>query len=195
MAVKVRIPERFARADLRSVDHDIFDCVHAYANDLAAELKKGRGLFLSGPPGVGKTYAMAALTRAYLKRAANPDHVFETAYTLFERYGTHGAVDPSREGRSWSSIYEETPWLVINDLGKEFHGGAKGEVAIYRVGRLLRTRSEACRVTHVTTNLTLEGSDGNSFLGVYGESTFSLIREMFSLWLVDGPDRRTNPGG
>lgn len=195
MATILRVPPRFAGAEMRHVDHEIFDCVHAYAAHMGARVREGKGLLLSGPPGVGKSYAMAALTRAYLFRARSPDHVFETSYTLVEKYATYNATDSSRDDRAWSTVYETTPWLVINDLGKEMHAGKVGEQNIYRIGRLLRTRSERMLVTHITTNLVLEGSGSNSFLQVFGDSTFSLVCEMFELWGCDGPDRRVTPGG
>jgi hypothetical protein len=91
---------------------------------------------------------------------------------------------------SFTDVYNHVPWLVLNDLGKEYRGGKLEEQVPYKLGRLLRTRSEAERVTHITTNLSLSGNGDGTIRGVYGESIASLLAEMTKAFEVTGPDRR-----
>jgi DNA replication protein DnaC len=161
----------------------------------------GTGLMLSGPPGVGKTYAVIALTKAY--DAMNEvegrkcDYEFVTAPELFDRYAN--VVETGDRGydewrnQSYTKTYEQVPWLVINDLGKEYKGGALHEQVAYKLGRLLRARSERRKVTHLTTNLLLGGrgsTSDNTLENSYGPSILSLLREMVKAYEIVGNDRR-----
>jgi DNA replication protein DnaC len=188
------LPKRFQKAELTDLDDAVMRPVLDYAQNLRAQVKTGRGLLLSGPAGVGKTYALAALTKHYARRARQPSVVFETVYTFVERYApvvaAQAAVD-SWHGQTWSRTYETAHWLVLNDLGKDYRGGKLLDQAIYKIGRLLRTRAEACLITHVTTNLPLEEGIGiSTFKSVYGDSIWSLTAEICDRFIVDGPDRR-----
>ena len=188
--MRIRVPARFQGAKLEGLDSDRFEMVE----DWLGVWDEGKGLLLAGPPGIGKTWAVAALTRWWMEVIAK-DYEFVTAPEMFDRYvvGTTLLRDPFR-GYSYNKTYETVPWLVINDLGKEYRGGKLHEQAAYKLGRILRARSERELLTHVTTNLKLKGQgDDETLSTVYGSSITSLLSEMVRLYEVQGSDLRKIP--
>ncbi len=170
---------------MADLDERKFKAVIAYGNDLATNLRAGRGLLLSGPVGVGKSHAIAALTRLYVHKVVRSDHVFQTAPDLVDNLSEFSSNHDEYRDQPWMATYMNVPWLVINDLSKEYRAGKLGEQVAYKLGRLLRARCEKKLVTHVTTN-----ADGNSLREEYGESIASLIAEMMTPIIVGGKDRR-----
>ena len=187
---------RFREAVMKRLDAQQFAPVITYAKRFEANAKRGKGLFLSGRPGIGKSYAVAALIRAaqehHTKRGRYFDFEFVTAADLFDRVplwvnghdGKEGEVD-KRRNQSWSKTYAMVPWLVVNDLGKEFKGGAMKDQVTYKLGRVLRERHERKLVVHVTTNLTVKDTREE-----YGDSISSLLSEMCLVYEITGKDRR-----
>lgn len=157
-------------------------------------------MFISGPPGVGKTYALSALTRAVSagiryfegeeRMLTLRDYIFATGPSLFECY----ALPYDAGDKDKTQELESVNWLVINDLGKEFRSGAYAQQVPYKLGRLLRARVEKRLVTHITTNLLLnptEESPGASIAEIYGQSIYSLLMECCPhRYEVNGKDRR-----
>lgn len=189
------IPKRFLDATLDSLDKEQFSFVFSYVDNIKTLIKEGKGLLLAGRPGVGKTWSLAALSRFYIEyKQLNSwcfDCIFVTAPVLFSGYDNLTEVLwDSYRGKTYTLAYEEVPWLVINDLGKEYRGGKLEEQVPYKLGRLLRIRSEGKRVTHISTNLSLAGNSEGTIRGVYGESIGSLLAEMTTAFEVTGPDRR-----
>jgi len=194
----IRVPPRFQGATLDSIDDDLFPTVAPWIAKVEKEgcaIKKMKGFIFSGPPGVGKTWTMAALTSWW---APKGDYEFVTAPDLFERYSIFGdaengegkSVDTYR-GKPYNQTVETVPWLVINDLGKEYRGGKMAELNTHKLGRILRARSERVLPVFITTNLPLKGEKEDETLwGIYGGSITSLLREMTKAYQVIGPDRR-----
>ena len=203
---KDAVPPRFRGARLQDLDPGQYQFALDYCkgSTFRDNMKSGRGLLISGPSGVGKSHALAALTLEFGRRAtrAGSWH-FETVPDVLEKYREMGGakiIDPWRE-QPWTTTYETVRWLVLNDLGKEYKGGKLHEQSVSKLGRLIRRRAEQRLVTHVTTNLTIgvdsQGNPSdNSFLETYGESLWSLLHECTYGYLVWGPDRRVEiPGG
>lgn len=188
----MRIPPRFVGATVSGLDPKQMACVIGF--NIRARVREAKGLLLSGPPGVGKTWALAALTQEYASWAAGQvpkrraDWEFVTAPDMFENLSEDfgNARDPYRN-QTWLRTYSTVEWLVINDLGKEYRGGKLEQQVPHFLGRVLRARSEGRKVTHVTTNLR-----GAKLTETYGESVLSLMSEMMSFYEVDGRDRRSN---
>lgn len=193
-----RVPKRFQKATMATLREppykDRFYFIEEYAQKLGTNMKNGSGLLLSGQEGTGKTWAMYALTRyAYdrCKLKGVPfDYEFVTAATMFDRISIAGGEEEidSRRGVRWVHVYCTVPWLVINDLGKEYRGGALHDQVCYKLGRVVRERSERQLTTHITSNLALKG-EGN-FKSVYGASITSLLREMVTSYHIQGEDMR-----
>jgi DNA replication protein DnaC len=193
--VQLRVPTRFRNARMEQLDKKQFGPVFKYVKMISDHAMAGRGLLLSGPPGVGKSHAIAALTRAtaeyWQEQQRFFDYEFITAADLFDRYplwvnGDAGedALD-KRRNQLWRKTATAVPWLVINDLSKEYRGGQVKEQVTYKLGRILRERHEQKLVTHVTTN-----AAPKEIRIEYGESIASLLSEMCQVFIVNGPDRR-----
>lgn len=114
------------------------------------EPEPGRnGLFISGPPGTGKTHIAAAIANHLI--AQGRPVVCMTMIDLLERIKrtfSRGDID---EG-SVLKIYKTVPLLVIDDMGKE----PPTEWAISTVYNIINGRYEAYLPTIVTTNYDTE---------------------------------------
>ena len=187
-----KLPLRFRKADMGTVE---LAPVLTYHRRLHYNVRRGRGLLLSGPNGVGKTWALAALTKAAINFYADKGRLFDaefiSAASMFDKIAViNDYKEPfdERRQRSWLITLINVNWLVINDLGKEYRGGQLHDQVVYKLGLVLRERSERMLTTHITTNLALSGD--SSIGQIYGESIFSLLGEMVRPYVVNGVDRR-----
>lgn len=195
----LRVPARFKPATMATLDKETFRPVFEYLAKLPSHMRNGVGICLSGPSGIGKTWTLAAMTREvkarYEAKNAWFDYEFITAPEMFERIPVfESSANPhdERRSRTWFATFTKVPYLVINDLGKELRSGGLHEQVVYKLGRVLRARSEYKLVTHMTTNLPLKAvvKNGDSIQSVYGESITSLMAEMMKSYHVNGSDRR-----
>lgn len=180
-----RVPQRFMTATLNSLNPAQFSKLLGYAKRLNHHIVRGDGLVLLGKPGVGKTWAIVALTRHYFESRPGSDYEFVTAPDMFDNLGDFGEKVDEYRDQLWSKSYAKIPWLVINDLGKEYKGGKLASQIPTQLGRVLRARSESKLVTHVTTNLTSADIEA-----AYGSTVASLLAEMTDGIIVTGKDRR-----
>jgi DNA replication protein DnaC len=194
---------RFKDATMGSLNSRTFRPVFEYSKQYRRYAREGVGLLLAGPPGVGKSFATVALTRhvfnGYSKQQLHFDYEFITTPSLFEKipvFDSDKAVMDKRRSKTWWDTLVEVPWLVINDLGKELRTGGLHDQVVFKLGRLLRERSEHMRVTHVTTNFALKTTSAKTktIESVYGDSIWSLLKEMTKGYHVNGPDLRSTKG-
>ena len=187
MKAREIVPPRFAEARLDNV-LPVFAAMKLYAEMMTVNLQRGLGLLVTGPVGVGKTWATAALTIEYRRkfhgRGCASEFVTSPAFFDHMNEFSDDRWDDYRD-QEWSDTYTRVPWLVINDLGKEYRGGKVADQVVYRLGRVLRERCEHKRVTHITTNL-----DNKGLRETYGEAVMSLLSEMTRPLIINGPDLR-----
>jgi len=194
--MRMRVPQRVGTARIKQLDDDQFDMVLDYAKNLHARRGKGTGLLLSGPPGIGKSWALAALTRYAVVRSEKEgyrlDYEYISAPEVFENFGVvgGGAEQDEWRGQSWRRTFDTVPWLVIDDLGKEYRGGKLAEQVPYLLGRIVRKRTMNMLVTHISTNLPIATETDDSVSSIYGESIISLLKDATEMFEIQGDDRR-----
>jgi DNA replication protein DnaC len=186
------VGERFRHAALTDLDPKYFGDVLHYAKHYRDYLRSGEGLLLSGPPGIGKTYAIVALQR-YIKEKESGrfDYFIVTAPRFFDTYAVRNDDQQDTfRAKPLTQTYEEVRGMVLNDLGKEERTKEwQEEAAIYKLGRLLRVRHEEQRPIFITTNFPI--TRGATFQNAYGQSVWSLVQEMTCARLeITAPDRR-----
>lgn len=198
------VGRRFYDADLSCVDPVVFADVIRYAEHAVEFQQEGRGLLLSGNPGIGKTWAMIALMRRLFvvhgESTRRWDFHVITAPQLFDLYvpdRTRGTEGDALRGQSWKQTFETVSALVINDLGKEDRSRDwLHEAVTYRLGRLLRARHERALPIFITTNLPLQAGEGVATVRTtYGESLWSLLYDMTAARVqTTAQDRRFEAG-
>lgn len=176
------IGKRFENAELSKVNKKYFSDVFEYAEQIRTHIPEGRGLLLSGPPGIGKTYAMCALMKHLKEHFPRFDFQLMTAPGMFDLLDKRDIEDPWRK-KSWWATMETVRGLVINDLGKEDRSRPwLTESVTAKLGRVLRARHEEQLPIFITTNLPLvkaeKASMSPTFASTYGDAIWSLIYDM-----------------
>ncbi len=122
------------------------------------------GLFISGPPGTGKTHLAAAISNQLLSQGKPV--VCMTMIDLLERIKRTFNKTGADEGEVLQ-IYKTIPLLVIDDIGKE----PPTEWAISTVYNIINARYEAYLPTVVTTNYAPDDMIGRMTPRATGDST------------------------
>lgn len=112
-----------------------------------------KNLFLSGPPGLGKTFLSACIARTVSEKGFSV--VYDTAANVFARFETQKFskdTDDTREAADETRRYLNCDLLILDDLSSEFTTPFV-QSALYRIinGRLV-----AGRQTVISSNLSME---------------------------------------
>ncbi len=112
-----------------------------------------RNLFLSGPPGLGKTFLSACIARAVSENGFSV--VYDTAGNIFAQFETRKFQRDSAggvEARDETRRYLNCDLLILDDLGSELTTQFT-QSALYE---LINTRLTADRHTVISSNLSME---------------------------------------
>ena len=110
-------------------------------------------LFLSGPPGLGKTFLSACIARTVSENGFSV--VYDTAvniFTQFEAQKFSRDMDDTRQARDETRRYLSCDLLILDDLGSEMTTPFV-QSALYT---LINSRLTADRRTVISSNLSME---------------------------------------
>jgi hypothetical protein len=134
----------------------------AWSSDAVRSLRSGRGVFLPGGAGIGKTHYAAALVRATISDFVNentpggrPDITWARCPDILIRIrSTFGDKSQERE-RDVVSAYRRAGLLVIDDMGAE----KVTDWSLSALYAILAERIDELRPTIITSNMGLKRID------------------------------------
>lgn len=155
---------KYSEADIKKVDKKIVDLLK----------KTGKGIFLFGDTGRGKTYTLYAINKRFreIGMSSKIENWVELLLELRER--TQYLRDAIKE-------LLDTNTLMIDDLGSERQTEWSQEI-LYTIINIAYEREKKL---FIATNLSLE-----EFTLRYGDRIFSRLMEMCEPYELKGKDRR-----
>ncbi len=125
------------------------ETIDAYLDDLDANLERGSGLVIVGPPGVGKTFTLSYLYQRLWwghRQRLRTKYVFSP--TLFRKI--HDKDDISE--------YEKADMLLLDDFGREY----RADWLFSRFEELVEAKYANMQPMIITANLTVEQMEDNT---------------------------------
>lgn len=168
---KAGIPERYLFAQ------------HEMAASMADSVASGKGYYIDGPQGTGKTHLAYSVARLCVMTGIKTTCVSSTA--LMEAYRFRSKEDADLTRRLMACGL-----LVIDDLGKE----SPTQYACERLFEIVDTRYNSMRPIIVTSNYSRGEIARKLTEGDVGKSIASRLSEMTQRIHIDGEDRRLNRG-
>jgi DNA replication protein DnaC len=148
-----------------------------------------KGLLLSGPNGVGKSFLMAALARRLTLQRGMRCRFVDFGDLLLRLKATFNGQ--GLEYEIFDSL-QQPQVLIVDDVGSTRDSTWSRDV----FQTIIAARYNACGTTFVTTNLPIPSSGPGSFSPFEkwaGSHCASRLAEMCFWFPVDGPDRRRPP--
>jgi len=177
----------FDRPPVSDMAHDLASreavkAVKNFVDDLPENLQLGRGLWLSGDTGTGKTSLAMLVSKEAMARGRSVA-IYSLPKLLARIRRTY---DSEPGGESYLSFFEQltsVDLLQIDDVGAE----KSSEWVLEQLYSIVNERYEAERSVVVTTNL-----DEHSLLEQIGERTVSRLLEICGEPIgLSGPDHRS----
>jgi len=187
---RMRIPTRYREKSLSNYipkreGTQKFALLRAISYVSSDEYKEGKGMFIYGPPGVGKTHlAVGILKDMYLKKGI-VGLFRDTRTLLFDLKGTFEGYGSSRE------LLDEVlqaPILVLDDLGNERLSDWAKDILHY----IIINRYNDMKPVIITSNTPLKKmkEDDIDIADKLGGAIASRLVEMAEILEVQGEDER-----
>lgn len=162
-----------------SLPKEQLDPIQAWLEQKKLNISRGRGLFLSGAVGTGKTLVLNLVLKEVIK--ADIAAYFTTFSGMVESFtSTWG---DNEEKKRFATRFMRTRVLGLDDLGKEFRSANRLSATTF--DHVLRTRVFEDRTTLLTSNL----SSKEVQIG-YGAAVLSLLAEQNVHVHFEGQDFR-----
>lgn len=139
--------------------------VDEYLANIENKFKEGRGLYIAGAHGTSKTTTAILVAMQAMKEEFTGFYLHSTDIM---NYVANGWKDDIKK-EYWEYITEETNFLVIDDIARNFVVSEKERQIL---DRLFVYRTNNCLPILLTTNLTT-----TEIKDIFGESVISLFKE------------------
>jgi DNA replication protein DnaC len=190
---EARIPRRYQHCDL-----DNFAVYNEQLGKALAEARRlaqsfpvvDRGLFLLGPPGVGKTHLVVAVLKQAIRERGARGLFYDTRDLLRVIRSTYDPIVRTTEVEVLRPVMA-VDLLVLDDLGAE----KTSEWVEETLNLIVNTRYSERRTTLFTSNYDdiPDSTEPNSLVGRIGFRMRSRLHEMCEFLKLDGADYRELP--
>jgi DNA replication protein DnaC len=190
-----RIPPRYHRCDLQNLllykNERFLHAVESARRFAEAFPVVDKGLFLDGPPGIGKTHIAVAVLKAVIRTRGARGLFYDTRELLRVIRSTFNPVTRTAE-MDYLLPVMKADLLVLDDLGAE----KTSEWVEETMNLVVNTRYNERRPTIFTSNyedLPDEEGDPQSLKARVGFRIHSRLHEMCEFLEYEGPDYRHLP--